>query len=78
MRINKEDMIKPSASPVAAKLPKRSRAAAAQRLGDVALKASPGVSYEGSHHRLHDSKWRLKRHWKRKNLQFESFARRRS
>ena len=68
MRINKEDMIKPSASPVAAKLPKRSRAAAAQRLGDVALKASPGVSYEGSHHRLHDSKWRLKRHWKRKNL----------
>ncbi|HEY5001616.1 MAG TPA: transglycosylase domain-containing protein, partial [Ktedonobacteraceae bacterium] len=68
MRINKEDTFKPSPSPVAAKLPKRSRAAAAQRMGEVPLKASPGVSYEGSHHRLHDSKWRLKRHWKRKNL----------
>ena len=68
MRINKEDTLKPSPSPIAAKLPKRSRAAAAQRLGDVPLKASPGVSYEGSHHRLHDAKWRLKRHWKRKNL----------
>ncbi|MBV9256922.1 MAG: transglycosylase domain-containing protein, partial [Ktedonobacteraceae bacterium] len=51
-----------------AKLPKRSRAAAAQRLGDVPYKASHGVSYEGSHHRLHASRWRLKRHWKRKNL----------
>src|SRR5450432_130268 len=55
MRINKEDTFKPSPSPVAAKLPKRSRAAAAQRMGEVPLKASPGVSYEGSHHLLHDS-----------------------
>ncbi len=70
MRINKEDKLKPlqSLSPIAAKLPKRSQAAAAQRLGDVPYKVSPGVSYEASHHRLHDSKWRLKRHWKRKNL----------
>jgi membrane peptidoglycan carboxypeptidase len=67
-RINKEDALQPVPSPVAAKLPKRSRAAAAQRMGDVPMKASPGVSYEGSHHRLHDPKWRLKRHWKRKNL----------
>ncbi len=66
-RINKEDVLK-TPSPVAAKLPKRSRAAAAQRLGDVPYKASPGVSYDASYHRLHDSRWRLKRHWKRKNL----------
>ncbi|MBV9258734.1 MAG: hypothetical protein JO215_12020, partial [Ktedonobacteraceae bacterium] len=63
-RINKEDIAKPT-SPEGAKLPKRSRAAAAQRLGDVPYKASHGVSYEGSHHRLHASRWRLKRHWKR-------------
>ena len=68
LRINKEDTVKPSPSSIAAKLPKSSRAAAAQRLGDVPMKASPGISYEGSHHRLHDSKWRMKRHWKRKNL----------
>ncbi|MBA2395466.1 MAG: transglycosylase domain-containing protein [Ktedonobacteraceae bacterium] len=65
-RINKEDMLKPA--PGAAKLPKTSRAAAAQRMGDIPPKVSPGISYEGSHHRLHDSKWYLKRHWKRKNL----------
>lgn len=66
-RINKQDILQPP-SPVAAKLPKRSRAAAAQRLGDTPYKASPGVSYDASHQRLHDSRWRLKRHWKRKNL----------
>jgi membrane peptidoglycan carboxypeptidase len=67
MRINKEDSLKPP-SPAGAKLPQRSRAATAQRLGNAPYKAPTGVTYDASHNPLHDSKWRLKRHWKRKNM----------
>ncbi|HTK07560.1 MAG TPA: transglycosylase domain-containing protein [Ktedonobacteraceae bacterium] len=63
-RINKEDVD----SPRPAKLPKHSRAAAAQRLGDLPDKRVQGFTYEAAHHPLHVSKWWTKRHWKRKNL----------
>ncbi|HEY4387093.1 MAG TPA: transglycosylase domain-containing protein [Ktedonobacteraceae bacterium] len=63
-RINKEDLD----SPRPAKLPKYSRAAAAQRLGDLPSRVVPGFTYEVAHHPLHISKWWTKRHWKRKNL----------
>lgn len=53
---------------VTAKLPVHSRAAAAQRLGQLPQKPVPGVYYAASHRRVHPMGWRIKRYLKRKNL----------
>jgi len=51
-----------------ARLPKHSRAAAAQRLNDKPESPVRGVYYAVPHRRLHPTGWRTHRHLKRKNL----------
>ncbi|MBX5451649.1 MAG: transglycosylase domain-containing protein, partial [Thermogemmatispora sp.] len=51
-----------------ARLPANSRAAAAQRLEERPEKPPVGVYYEAPHLMTHPHGWRLRRHYKRKNL----------
>ncbi|WP_376796889.1 transglycosylase domain-containing protein [Thermogemmatispora sp.] len=51
-----------------ARLPANSRAAAAQRLEERPEKPPVGVYYEAPHLVTHPRGWRLRRHYKRKNL----------
>ncbi len=57
---------------VPAKLPVHSRAAAAQRLGQLPQKDIRGVYYPVPHRRVHPRGWRLKRYLKRKNLRLSN------
>src|SRR5438876_6521613 len=51
-----------------AKLPEPSQTAAGQRLGDLPQQPTRGVYYEASHRQMHPTGWRIRRHFKRKNL----------
>jgi membrane peptidoglycan carboxypeptidase len=55
-------------APLPARLPANSRAAAAQRLEERPEKPPVGVYYAAPHLVTHPRGWRLKRHFKRKNL----------
>ncbi len=69
--INKTKGQKPPQATVAAKLPRHSMAAAAQRLGDIPSQA--GTSYHAGRRKTHGRDRRSKRHRKRKNLHSANF-----
>jgi membrane peptidoglycan carboxypeptidase len=65
---NEEQALSQPSVPCPARLPERSRAAAAQRLSDLPEPAHPGIFYEVPHQSLHDTHWHFKRHTRRKYL----------
>ncbi len=55
-------------------MPRHSRAAAAQRLGELPQKANNGTYYDAPQTQLHPTGWRTKRHIKRRNLRLSNLT----